>query len=310
MKNIYRINQKEEELLCREITVEEFAKSLDLLTIFSSKKPIKLSTLSVNRPGLFFTGFSEYFASSRVQVIGNAEIYYLNSLDRLTKNKILESFFKTGIPCVIIARNLKIEDDVLEIAKKYDTPVFSTGKITSDIINELQSFLNIYLSETGLISGELLDINGVGVLITGKSGLGKSETALDLITRGHKLVADDVVFVKKVKNELIGMAPEKTRFYMEVRGIGIIDVRSLYGVGSVLYDKKIDIVIEFKQWTSELLVDRIGDTQNYDKILGVDIPKMTLPVAAGRNLSIIVEVAARSYRLKNLGFDTLSKFLK
>lgn len=307
----FNFKNTEEEREEKEIYVATFMKKLGLnLEEGNKDDKIKLSSLSVNRPGLFLAGFEDYFANSRIQVFGNAEWYYVNKLSEEERRNIFNKLCERDIPCIVFSRGLRIPKELKILAKKNNIPIFKTKEITSHIINEIINFLNDFLAEEQVISAELLKISGIGVLITGFSGLGKSETALDLITRGHKLIADDLVNVKRVKDEIIGTAPDKIRHYMEVRGIGIINVQKLYGVGSVLSESKIDFVIELKKFEKEIKLERLGQNTKYYDILGVNVPKLEIPVGIGRNLANIIEVATNNFRLKELGDNTLEEFIK
>lgn len=305
-------NQSDEEKQIKKISIKDFMASCNIsaINVKNLNQEIKLSSISVNRPGLFLAGFENYFASSRVQVFGNAEMFFLAEQTKKKRKELLESLFSQKIPCAIVARSIKVDDVFIQAANKYKVPVFISQEITSELINNLTKFLNDLLSENILLNAELIEVNGAGVLIFGESGMGKSETALDLVTRGHRLVADDVVLVKHVKDALIGTAPERIRFLMEIRGMGLIDIRELYGVGSVMYESKIDLAIELIKWSTDTCIERLGDVDDYTNILGVQIPKITIPVVAGRNLAILVEVASRNYKLKKLGFNSLSELLK
>lgn len=307
----FNFKNTEEEREEKEIDVATFMKKLGLNLEEGNKDgKIKLSSLSVNRPGLFLAGFEDYFANSRIQVFGNAEWYYVNKLSEEERRNIFNKLCERDIPCIVFSRGLRIPKDLKILAKKNNIPIFKTKEITSHIINEIINFLNDFLAEEQVISAELLKISGIGVLITGSSGLGKSETALDLITRGHKLIADDLVNVKRVKDEIIGTAPDKIRHYMEVRGIGIINVQKLYGVGSVLSESKIDFVIELKKFEKGIKLERLGQNTKYYDILGINVPKLEIPVGIGRNLANIIEVATNNFRLKELGDNTLEEFIK
>ncbi len=288
---------------------KDFAKinNLELLWADETQKICFKSAL-VNRPGLVFAGFDDYFASQRVQVIGNAEFAYLNSLEENTLLERIENFGKKGIPCVIVCRGIETPKSVLEIAQKCKCPIFASNQPTSHVVSKLTRYLDELLAKSTNIHGVLLDISGVGVLISGKSGIGKSETALELVHRGHMLVADDVVQVKKIKGALIGRANEKIKNLLEVRGVGIINVEDIYGIGAVLDEKMIDFVVEFVPWTNE--VDRLGNANLTENILDVEIPKIVVPVTAGRNLAIVIEAATKNLRLKRVGRDASDLLLK
>lgn len=271
---------------------------------------ITFSSGLLNRPGLILAGFDDYFGDGRVQMIGNAEYYYIKSLPEDKKEQAIEKLFAKRVPCVIYTRSINPSSLALEVASRYNTPVFLSHKTTTALNTDIANYLEKLLAPMKSVHATLLEISGIGVLLTGKSGLGKSETALELIHRGHRLVGDDAVIVKRINDQLIGTAPERIKFFMEVRGIGIIDVRSLYGVSSVLPDKSIDMVIELRQWNGDADFDRLCNEEKYEEILGISVPKLTLPVMPGRNLAVVVEVAARNYRMKKMGYDAVADLLK
>ncbi len=200
-------------------------------------------------------------------------------------------------------------EEMLEIARKYNVPLFQSNKLTSQLVNDLVTYLNRKLALSTTIHGVLIEVSGIGVLITGHSGMGKSETAMELIHRGHRLIADDNVIAKRIQDEIIGTSPDTIRHFMEIRGVGIIDVRSMFGVASVLKEKNIDLVIELQVWEKDIEYDRLGLDTKYEDILGIKIPKLSMPVMPGRNLAIVVEVAARNERLKKLGFNAVEQLL-
>ena len=295
----------------REISVKEFCDDLGL-EICCAKEDGKmlLSTVSVNRPGLLLADFTDYFEGKRIQVLGNAEIYYLAKVGEEERTAAYKRLFSKHVPCVILTQGHVANDEMLAMASEYDVPLLRSTKTTSDLVNEVMNYLNDFLAPDCSSHGVLMEIAGVGVLITGHSGLGKSETALELVHRGHRLVADDAVIAKRVKNSIIGTSAKNIRFFMEVRGIGIIDVRSMFGVGSVINDKEIQLVVELEKWDDSKAYERVGMEDRYMNILGVNIPKYTIPVMAGRNLAIVVEVAARNYSLKKLGYDPYAELIK
>ncbi len=268
-----------------------------------------LTTVNVNRPGLLLAGFEDYFGESRVQVMGNAEYYYLASCSKEERYSKLDTLFRRKIPCVILSKNVEPFEEMLEISKKYNVPLFKSNKLTSQLVNDIVTYLNRKLALSTAVHGVLIEVSGIGVLITGHSGMGKSETAMELIHRGHRLIADDNVVAKRIQDEIIGTSPDTIRHFMEIRGVGIIDVRSMFGVGSVLKEKSIDLVIELQVWRSDIEYDRLGLDSKFEEILGVKIPKLTMPVMPGRNLAIVVEVAARNERLKKLGFNAVEQLL-
>ena len=295
----------------RMILVDTFCRDIGIEKCYADEgAKMRLSTLSVNRPGLLLAGFTDYFEGKRIQVLGNAEVYFLENLGETTRRSAYERLFSNKVPCVIFAHGHEVTPDILDIAEHYHVPVMKSKKTTSDLINDIVNYLNDFLAPDCSIHGVLMEISGVGVLITGHSGLGKSETALELVHRGHRLVADDAVIAKRVKNSIIGTSAENIKFFMEVRGIGIIDVRSMFGVGSVINDQEIQLVVELEKWEENKAYERLRQREEYMNIMGIDIPKVTLPVMAGRNLAIVVEVAARSYRLKGLGYDPYEELVK
>lgn len=292
------------------ISTKEFEKACDLRLIQDSKKgDMQLSTVNVNRPGLLLAGFKDYFGDKRVQVLGNAESFYLASFSEEEREKKLVDLFSMKIPCVIITRGISPCEVIKKVAKKYDVPLYKSELTTSQLVNELVAYLNNVLAMSTTMHGVLLEVSGIGVMLTGNSGMGKSETAMELVHRGHRLVADDNVILKKIQNKIIGNAPERIRHFMEVRGIGIINVQSMFGVGSVLNSKEVDLVIELMPWQKDMECERLGLTQKYENILGVNVPKLSIPVMVGRNMAIVVEVAARNERLKRLGFNPVDQLL-
>lgn len=291
-----------------DIRVEDFCKRLDLEILNKgSRQFMHISTFNVNRPGLQFAGYYEHFSAERVQVIGEMETAYLKTLDAAARRRAVEEFFKHDFPCMVISTVLEPVEEIMDCAKKYDRVVLRSKLRSTMIMNELSIFLNELLAPNETIHGVLMDLYGVGVLLVGKSSIGKSETALELIQRNHRLVADDAVSIKRVSDRLIGTSPSIIRYFMEVRGIGIIDVRQMYGAGSVKLTKVIDIVVKLETWDEEKEYDRLGNVKEYYTILDTELPLYTIPVKPGRNLAVILEVAARNHRLKDMGYDTLAE---
>ncbi|HHW89964.1 MAG TPA: HPr(Ser) kinase/phosphatase [Clostridiales bacterium] len=288
------------------VKTTEFAKILDLEIISLGKEHITLSTININRPGIQLTGYYTHFGADRIQIMGEMEFAYLKSLTDEQRYQSLDKYFSYPLPCLIISTNLEPMSEMVELAQKHQIPLLRSAQRTTFIFNDLVAYLNELLAPTITMHGVLMDMYGVGVLITGNSGIGKSENALELIQRGHRLVADDAVIIKRVHDRLIGSAPENIRYLMEVRGIGIIDVRNMYGVGAVKLTKVIDMVLELERWDDNKEYDRLGITQNIE-ILGHHLPKILVPVRPGRNLAVILEVAARDHRLKSMGFSALDE---
>jgi len=288
------------------VSIKDFIVDMELELLYDAEKTeLEILTSNVNRPGLQLAGFFDYFATDRIQVLGKVEMTYLTDyLSAGQRRDILEKFFAYPLPCVIISRNMDIPEELMEIARKHKCPVFRSNLVTTKLMHSAFIYLDMLLAPKVTRHGVLLDINGVGLFLTGESGIGKSETALELVKRGHRLVADDAVEICRVaRNQLMGQAPDAVRHFMEIRGIGIIDVRQMYGVGSVMNRKSLDMVIEMEAWDSSKEYDRLGISDDWCTILGVKLPKITIPVRPGRNLAIIMEVAARNYRLKRMGYN-------
>ena len=258
----------------------------------------------VNRPALQLTGFFDHFDTDRIQIIGYVEAAYLENLDMERKIKIYNQLLSSNIPCLVYCRDIKPDTELLDIANHYRVPILVTASSTSSFMAEVIRWLKVQLAPTITIHGVLVDVYGEGVLIMGESGIGKSEAALELIRRGHRLVTDDVVEIRKVSDEtLIGTAPETTKHFIELRGIGIIDVKSLFGIESVKETQAIDMVIKLEDWNKDKEYDRLGMEEEYAEFLGNKVVCHSLPVRPGRNLSIIVEAAAVNYRQKKMGYN-------
>ncbi len=287
------------------IQVAAFVKALQLTELSSSTRvEWDIRSSDLNRPGMQFCGFYEYFAFERPQVIGKVEMTYLEELDTETRKARLKKFFSYDLPCVICCRGMHPPKELLEAAKARDIPVYLSNQVTTKFFSMTVNYLNRVLAPRVTRHGVLVDVYGMGVLITGESGVGKSEAALELVKRGHQLVADDVVDICRVAdNRLIGECPETIRHFMEIRGIGIIDIRAMYGIGAVAVSKTIDLVMHLEKWVEGKEYDRLGLTEETITILGVKVPHQLTPVRPGRNLAIIIEVAARDLSLKRLGYN-------
>lgn len=271
----------------------------------------KVVVPDINRPALQLTGFFEHFAYERVQLIGCVEYTFLENMEEDEKEKIYDMLLSYKIPCIIFCRNLKPDDSLIEKANKANVPVFSTETPTSAFSAEIIRWLNVELAPCISIHGVLVDVYGVGVLIMGESGIGKSEAALELIKRGHRLVSDDVVEIRKVSDEtLVGTAPDITRHFIELRGIGIVDVKMLYGVQSVRETQNIDLVITLEEWDRDKEYDRLGLEEQYTEFLGNKVVCHQLPIRPGRNLAIIVETAAINHRQKSMGYNAAQELYK
>ncbi|MBR3970059.1 MAG: HPr(Ser) kinase/phosphatase, partial [Ruminococcus sp.] len=283
-----------------------------LETIYIQKEPeeIFVCETEVNRPGLQLMGFYEYFNPERVQIIGKVEFAYLSTLDEVTRRERLQLLFAQRLPAIIITRELPYFAEMLELAREYEIPLLRSKESTSNFMSGLIAFLNLNLAPRITRHGVLIEIYGEGVFITGESGVGKSETAIELVKRGHRLVADDAVEIRKVSNiSLVGSSPDNIRHFLELRGIGIINARRLFGIGAVKTTEKIDLVIELEQWNPEKMYDRMGVDTEYVSILGVKVASLTIPVKPGRNLAVILEVAAMNNRHKKMGYNAAAELL-
>ena len=264
----------------------------------------KVITTEVNRPALQLTGFFDHFESERVQIIGYVEYTYLQYLTREQRLTVYEKLLSYEIPCLIYTTLTTPDPDMIELAVKYEVPIFVTKKATSAFMAELIRWLNVELAPCISIHGVLVDVYGEGILIMGESGIGKSEAALELIKRGHRLITDDVVEIRKVSDDtLIGTAPDITRHFIELRGIGIIDVKTLFGVESVKNTGNIDLVIKLEEWNRDKEYDRLGLEEEYTEFLGNKVVCHSLPIRPGRNLAVIVESAAVNHRQKKMGYN-------
>lgn len=294
------------------VSIKEIIKDLNLEVVYMPEnKDYYVYSQDLNKTGLQFAGYFEYFAYERIQIVGKTEYNFFGHMDKEKREEVLDKFFSHEIPALIVSRDLEVRDDVIEIAKKYKRVVLRTDRSTTRLINRLSNYLDNKLAPHITMHGVLVDIYGIGVLIKGESGIGKSETALELVQRGHRLVADDAVEIKKLDDSiLVGQSPELIKHFLEIRGIGIIDVRSLYGVGAVKNSKMIDLVINLESWNKGNYYDRLGLDKEYEKILDIDVEKLVVPVKPGRNTAMILEVAAMNYRQKGMGYDAAEAFTK
>ena len=277
---------------------------LELLTTQINTDKIKLYRPDVNRPALQLVGFYEHFDKERVQIVGIVEYAYMNQLPAARRTEMYDRLLSSQIPCVIFTVNNRPDEEFLKLAVKYQVPVMVSPKRTSSLMAEVIRWLNVELAPSITIHGVLVDVYGEGVLITGESGIGKSETALELIKRGHRLVSDDVVEIRRVSDDtLVGSAPGITRHFIELRGIGIIDVKTLFGVESVKNTHSIDMVVNLEDWNKDTEYDRLGMEDHYTEFLGNKIICHNIPIRPGRNLALIVETAAVNHRQKKMGYN-------
>ncbi|SET47506.1 Hpr(Ser) kinase/phosphatase [Natronincola peptidivorans] len=292
------------------ITVEKLIKDLQLEELNHLQvESKKITTTELNRPGIQLGGFFDHFAHERIQLIGKVEHTFINTLDKRTREERFDQLLSYEIPCIIISRDLDPPKELLVAAEKHQRKIVRSSLNTTKLISDLLNYLEDSLAPSVTLHGVLMDIHGIGTLITGKSGIGKSETAIELIKRGHLLVADDAVEVKRIGHEyLLGCAPEITRHMLEVRGIGIIDAKSLFGVGAIKNKSNIHMVIELEEWDSDKTYDRLGLDENYREILGIKIEEIVIPVKPARNIAVIIEIAARNHRLKYMGYNAAKVF--
>lgn len=284
---------------------------LEILSGRDLTKDIYLFGPDINRPGLELAGYADNFANDRVQLLGNVEMQYLYSLNDEERVEKLERLFKIGFPCMIIARNMAPCSNMLELADKYGIPVLRTPETTTAFHSELNRYLCVHLAQRTTMHACFIEVYGEGVLITGNSGVGKSETALELVKRGHRLVADDIVEIRRVSNKaLVGSAPEIIRHLLEIRGIGFLDVKRLYGVGAVKLTENIQLVVDLERWEQGKEYERMGIDDLYTEILGIKVPFVKIPVMPGRNLAIIIEVAAMNNRQKMMGYNAAKELNK
>jgi len=293
------------------VTQQAFAKALDLEVIHPAQKSsMQIEVADICRPGIQFAGYFDVFANARPQVIGKTEMAYLMSLPEDVRSARLERYFSYDIPCIVIARGMECPQALLDQAQSHGVPIYRTQAETSVFTGRAIAYLSEAMAPRVTQHGVLVDVFGVGVLITGESGVGKSECALELIKRGHQLVADDVVDIARVGHKLRGESPEIVRDFMELRGIGIVDIKLIFGIGAILRKKTIDMVIHLEFWTPGKDYDRLGAKDKTKDILGIEVPLINIPVRSGRNLAMIVEIAARNWRLKNEGYSAVNELDK
>ena len=272
---------------------------------------IRITSADVNRPGLLLAGYHEYFDPTRIQICGKVEMSFLEALPENERRSRIHTLFATKPVAVAVARSLYIYDSMLEFATQYGVPVLSAAESTSRLMSDIISILGVELAPRVTRHGVLVEVYGEGILILGESGVGKSETAVELVKRGHRLIADDAVEIKRnVTDRLVGTAPELIRHYIELRGIGVIDVCRLFGMSAVKDEAEIDMVINLEQWKDGAMYDRLGLENLYTTILDVQVPSLTVPVRPGRNLAVIIEVAAMNNRHKKMGYNAAVEFTK
>lgn len=295
------------------VELSKIIKECQLSEIYLPKSAdeIKITLAEINRPGLQLSGFFDHYEPERIQIIGKVEYRYLAGLSKEERFEKINEFLSHGAVAVIFSSELEIFEEFIELCKKYEIPLLRASVGTSELMATLISFLNVQLAPRITRHGVLVEVSGEGILILGESGMGKSETAIELVKRGHRLIADDAVEIKKVSSKtLVGSAPELIRHYIELRGIGIIDVRRIFGMGAVKLTEKIDLVVNLEPWESGKFYERVGLDTEYCEIMGINVPSITIPVRPGRNLAIIIEIAAMNNRQKKMGYNTAEEFNK
>ena len=295
------------------IPLRELAKEfqLEILYLPETAEEIVISNTEVNRPGLALAGFFGNFEPSRIEIIGRAEQHYLDSCEPEVRDSKMREFMAHKPACVILSSGIAVLDATMNAAREFGIPVLCTKERTSPLMAALIASLNTHLGPRITRHGVLVEVYGEGVLILGDSGVGKSETAIELVKRGHRLIADDAVEIKRVSAKtLVGTAPAIIRHYVELRGIGIVDVQRIFGVGAVKETEKINLVVNMEQWVNGKMYDRLGLDNETTDILGIEVPSITIPVKPGRNLAIILEIAAMNNRQKRMGYNTAEEFNK
>lgn len=292
------------------LKIDDLKKHLGLIEVYTSTNShsVKIYAAEVVRPGLQLAGFFDWFSHERIQVLGKTELYYLRTLEKSVKEERLDKFFSFDIPVLIVAQDMDIDEDIIKYAQKHDRTVMRTKQKTLKFINDTVNYLEELLAPEKTVHGVCVEVFGIGMLIRGKSGIGKSETALELVKRGHRLIADDAVIIRKIDNRLKGYCPELTMHLLEIRGLGILDIKHLYGVGSIKIDQFINLVIDLEEWDEKKEYDRLGTDDTKADILDVKLPLVTVPVRPGRNIATVVEVAAKNYRQKLLGYSALDLY--
>ncbi len=299
----------------KEINVKELfeTKKKDFaLTLFTNEKTLnnKIKEAYINRPGLALTGFLERFSYSRIQVLGETEVSYLQTMKDDELYDRIKLMFEYSIPCIIITKGLSVPHQMEYLANEMNIALLSSRLTTVKLVHGMNRYLNEFFAPQKTIHGTELDVFGVGILITGKSGIGKSECALDLVERGHRLISDDLVKIVQKDNYLEGSSPQDFGHFMEIRGVGLIDVEKMFGIQAVRKSKKIDTQVELMPWRDNMDYERIGLKNNYVNILGNSIPVIYLPISPGKNVSVIIEVIAMNYILKTFGYDAASVYTK
>lgn len=293
------------------VNLQKIIDEKELKIIYTPDDPsqIMISSSDVNRPGLALAGFFDHFERKRIQIIGNAEAMYIKKMDENQRRERLTDFYRRNPVAVVVAHENEIDPISRELAECFEVPLLSTSENTSDFMASLIAYLHVQLAPQITRHGVLVEVYGEGIFITGDSGVGKSETAIELIKRGHRFIADDAVELRKVSAKaIVGNAPEIIKYYIELRGIGIVDVRRLFGMGAVKETEKVDMIINLEPWVQGKMYDRLGLDSEYTDIMGIKIPTTTIPVKPGRNLAVVLEIAAMNNRQKKMGYNTAEEF--
>ena len=291
------------------VHLSKLAEELKLNVIHMPERDVLVTNANVNRPGLPLTGFFEHFEPSRMQIIGKSEFNYLSDLEPDVRKKRLRQFLCREPIAIVYSTGINPSEEMMELIKEFDVPLLQTERATSEFMAALISKLAVYLAPCITRHGVLVEVYGEGVLILGDSGVGKSETAIELVKRGHRLIADDAVELRRVSDRTItGTAPEIIRHYVELRGIGVIDVKRIFGIGAVKDVEKIDLIINLEPWVEGKMYDRLGLEEEYTDIMGLKIVSNTIPVHPGRNMAVIIEIAAINNRQKRMGYNTAKEF--
>ncbi len=295
------------------LTLADMMKRMGLEAIYMPVGGLEteITSTDINRPALQLVGFFDYFDESRIQVLGKVEHTYLDHFDEARRRRIFERLFEFRFPALVITRGLSGYPELIEVAEKYQVPILKTDMHTAQFVSGSVFFLNDRLGPQITTHGVLVEVYGEGILLTGESGVGKSETAIELVKRGHRLIADDAVVIKRITSTTLkGTSPSNIQYFIELRGIGIINVQKIFGMGAVKEDALIDMEIHLENWDQSKVYDRLGLDTNYNNILGVDVPTVTIPVKPGRNLAVIIEVAAMNNRQKRLGYNAAEEINK
>jgi len=293
------------------VNLQKIINEKELTVVYTPEDPSKIMVTSsdVSRPGLALAGFFDHFDPKRLQILGKAEIMFIKKMSEDTRSEHLTEFFRRNPVAVIVSHGNDVDEYLKELAEYFEVPLLFTTENTSDLMASIIAYLHVQLAPQITRHGVLVEVYGEGILITGDSGVGKSETAIELIKRGHRFIADDAVELRKVSAKaIVGRAPELIKYYIELRGIGIVDVRRLFGMGAVKETEKVDMIINLEPWVQGKMYDRLGLDNEFTDIMGIKIPTTTIPVKPGRNLAVVLEIAAMNNRQKKMGYNTAEEF--